>query len=158
MKRQPRGGCTPVSAALAARWRPVRAAAVLYGLVAAGTVIGAVARVLLGLATRAVLDPAFPWDTALVNTLGSFLIGFYATLTEPDGRVFASPRQRLFVMGGFCGGFTTFSIFSLDTLLLARTGELTLAALNVGGSVAAWLLSVWAGYLLGSKLNRLGGA
>jgi len=158
MKLQPPAGRAPDPSTPAERWRQVRAAAVLYGLVAAGTVIGGVARALVGLATRAALDPAFPWDTALVNTLGSFLIGFYATLTEPDGRVFASSRQRLFVMGGFCGGFTTFSIFSLDTLLLARTGALSLAALNVGGSVAAWLLAVWVGYLLGSKLNRLGGA
>jgi CrcB protein len=90
-----------------------------------------------------------------VNVLGSFLIGLYASLSEPDGRLLASPAQRQFVMAGFCGGFTTFSIFSLETLLLVDRQEFGPAIIYVAVSVALWLVSVWIGYGIGSKLNRL---
>jgi CrcB protein len=127
----------------------------LYAAVAAGSALGALARYLCSVAAVALLGPAFPWGTLTVNVLGSFLIGLYASLSEPDGRLLASPAQRQFVMAGFCGGFTTFSIFSLETLLLVDRQEFDLAAIYVTVSVALWLASVWIGYRIGSKMNRL---
>ncbi len=129
----------------------------LYLAVAAGGALGSVVRYLCSLGVLALLGPAFPWGTLVVNTAGSFLIGFYATLTEPDGRLFASPATRQFVMAGFCGGFTTFSVFSLETIRLAEAGALGLAGANLLGSVALWLAAVWAGHRLARRINRLRG-
>lgn len=137
-------------------WQRFSQRGLLYLLVAAGTVIGGVLRALMGMGTEALLGTGFPWDMLVVNTAGSFAIGFYATVTGPDGRVLAGSRQRLFVMAGVCSGFTTFSIFSLDTLLLAQAGAWLAAGLNIGGSLAAWLVAVWAGYLLAAQYNRRG--
>ena len=128
----------------------------LYGAVGLGAALGSLARGLVSLGLLAALGPAFPWGTLAVNVLGSFLIGLYATLSEPGGRLFASPAQRQFVLAGFCGGFTTFSIFSLEVVLLVERGNVGLAAVNLGASAVSWLLAVWAGYRLGLRLNRLG--
>ncbi len=92
-----------------------------------------------------------------VNVTGSFIIGFYSALTGPDGRLLASPRQRQFVMVGICGGYTTFSAFSLETLRLVQSGNLPAALLNIGISVAGWLTAVWIGHALATRINRLRG-
>ncbi len=138
------------------RLHNARDALLLYAAVAAGTAIGGILRALVSVAIG---DPgiAFPWATLTVNVLGSFAIGFIATLTAPDGRLFLSVRQRQFVMIGVCGGFTTFSVFSLETFRLLAAGRFALAGVNVGGSVCAWLLAVWAGSALAARLNRPGG-
>jgi fluoride exporter len=127
----------------------------LYGAVGVGSALGALARYLCTLAMVALLGPAFPWGTLAVNVLGSFLIGLYATVTEPDGRLRASPAQRQFVIAGFCGGFTTFSIFSLETLLLVGRQAFGLAVIYMAASVVLWLISVWIGHRAGARLNRL---
>jgi fluoride exporter len=127
----------------------------LYVAVGAGSALGALARYLCTLAMVGLLGPAFPWGTLAVNVLGSFLIGLYATVTEPDGRLRASPAQRQFVIAGFCGGFTTFSIFSLETLLLVERQVFGLAVIYIAASVILWLISVWIGYRTGARLNRL---
>src|SRR5262249_61126508 len=75
-----------------------------------------------GVAAR-LIGETFPWGTMIVNIIGSFIIGFFATLTGPDGRVFADTLTRQFVMIGLCGGYTTFSSFSLQTLALGQAGE-----------------------------------
>jgi CrcB protein len=133
-------------------------AARLYLAVGLGSGIGAVARYLCSLGLIAMLGDGFPWGTLAVNIVGSFIIGLYATLTEPDGRIFARATTRQFVLAGFCGGFTTFSIFSLETLRLAEAGNLTLASVNVATSVVLWLAAVGAGFRLAQRLNRLKGA
>ena len=106
---------------------------------------------------RATSEQTFPWATLIVNVTGSFIIGFFATLTGPDGRVFVGTEGRQFVMTGICGGYTTFSSFSLQTLNLVRDGEMVLAGSNIGLSFLLCLLSVWAGHIAASALNQLKG-
>jgi fluoride exporter len=127
----------------------------LYAAVGVGSALGALARFASAIGLVALLGPGFPWGTLMVNVLGSFLIGLYASLSEPDGRLLASPAERQFVMAGFCGGFTTFSIFSLETLLLVERHAFGLAGIYVAVSLVLWLVSVWAGHQFGARMNRL---
>src|SRR5215475_10531585 len=130
--------------------------AVLYACVAAGGMLGSVARYLASLLIPVVAG--FPWPTLFVNIVGSFIIGFYSTLAGPDGRLFASTRQRQFVMTGFCGGYTTFSAFSLETFRLLHGGMIKTALTYIAVSVVTWLLAVWLGHVLASRINRLKGS
>jgi CrcB protein len=95
----------------------------------------------------------FPWGTLFVNVSGSFIIGLFATLTGPDGRWLAPATFRQFFMLGICGGYTTFSSFSLQTLALAENGQWFRAAANSVLSVVLCLVGVWLGHLLASTLN-----
>src|SRR5207248_1696428 len=95
----------------------------------------------------------FPWGTLLVNISGSFAIGFFATLTGPDGRWLVNPTARQFFMIGVCGGYTTFSSFSFQTLNLLEDGEWLYAGANVLLSVLLCLAGVWLGHLLAGALN-----
>jgi fluoride exporter len=126
----------------------------LYLLIALGGALGSVLRFFLGnLFAATQIGAVFPLGTLVINITGSFLIGLIYTLTEPDGRWFASPEIRLFLMTGICGGYTTFSAFSLQTLNLARGGEWFHAGANVVGSVVLCLIAVWLGHLLAAILN-----
>lgn len=130
----------------------------IYFWIALGSAIGGAARFACsGLAAR-LIGETFPWGTLLVNVAGSFVIGFFATATAPDGRIFVGSDARQFVMSGICGGFTTFSSFSLQTLNLARDGEMLLAGANIAGSVALCLVAVWLGHIAAVALNQLKGA
>jgi fluoride exporter len=129
--------------------------AILYACVAAGGMLGSIARYLVALLVPPL--SGFPLATLFVNVTGSFIIGYYSTLSGPDGRWFASTRQRQFVMTGICGGYTTFSAFSLDTFRLAQGGMRATALLNIAISVVTWLVAVWFGHVLASRLNRLKG-
>ena len=126
-----------------------------YIAVALGSIVGGVARYLVSVVFLSQLGGGFPWGTLFVNVTGSFIIGFYAALTGPDGRLFVSPRQRQFVMVGICGGYTTFSAFSLETLRLVQSGDIQAASLNLFVSVVGWLAAVWLGHALAARLNRL---
>ena len=125
----------------------------LYLLVAVGGALGSVARFWLSTLVAARVGDSFPWGTLLINVTGSFIIGFFATLTGPEGRFAAGAEGRIFVMTGLCGGFTTFSAFSLQTLNLAREGDWLRASGNIVGSVVICLAAVWLGHLLATLLN-----
>jgi fluoride exporter len=126
-----------------------------YLWIAVGSALGGVARYWCSGVAARLIGETFPWGTIIVNIVGSFIIGFFATLTGPDGRIFADTLTRQFVMIGFCGGYTTFSSFSLQTLALLQDGEWLLASANIALSVIACLLAVWAGYALAASVNAL---
>jgi fluoride exporter len=126
-----------------------------YISVALGSIVGAVARFLVSVLLVSQFGDGFPWGTLFVNVTGSFVIGFYAALTGPDGRLFVSARQRLFVMVGICGGYTTFSAFSLETLRLVQSGKVQTAFVYLLVSAITWIAGVWIGHALASRLNRL---
>ena len=130
----------------------------LYLVVAAGGALGTISRYLVSGMVANAFGETFPWGTLIINVTGSFIIGFFWTLTAPDGRLFVSGSTRKFVMTGFCGGFTTFSSFSLQTLNLLRDGEWLPAAGNILGSVTLWMLGVWLGALAAATFNQLKGA
>src|SRR6202051_547194 len=122
-----------------------------YLWVAIGGALGSVGRFWLsGLVSATRYGETFPLGTLIINVTGSFIIGFFATLTGPDGRVFLGSTARQFVMVGMCGGYTTFSSFSLQTLSLMNDGEWLRAGGNVGLSVVLCLIAVWGGYVLAS--------
>ena len=91
------------------------------------------------------LGETFPLGTLFVNVSGSFVIGFFATITDSGGPFLVSPRVRQFVMIGILGGYTTFSSFSLQTLELARAGDWLRAGLNSVLSLVCCLVAVWLG-------------
>lgn len=126
-----------------------------YIAVALGSIVGAVARFLVSVLSVSQFGDGFPWGTLFVNVTGSFAIGFYAALTGPDGRLFASPRQRQFVMVGICGGYTTFSAFSLETLRFVQSGKVQTALVYLLVSAVTWIASVWIGHAWAARLNRL---
>jgi CrcB protein len=126
---------------------------IIYLWIALGSALGGVARYACqGWAARFISD-TFPWGTLLVNIAGCSFIGFFATFTGSDGRVIVGPPMRQFVMVGICGGYTTFSSFSLDALILARDGEWTKAAGYVFGSLLFCLLGVWLGHAAAVAVN-----
>ncbi len=126
-----------------------------YFWIAIGSALGGIARYWSSGVAARLIGETFPWGTIIVNVVGSFIIGFFATITGPDGRIFASTLTRQFVMIGFCGGFTTFSAFSLQTLNLANDGEWLQAGGNIVLSVVLCLIAVWLGYMLAASFNVL---
>jgi CrcB protein len=124
-----------------------------YLWVALGSMIGGVTRFWVsGLVTER-LGKVFPWDILLINITGSFVIGVLGALTSAGGRLtdFRSFGVS-FLMIGVCGGYTTFSSFSLGTLRLARDGEWLYVGGYVTGSVVFCLVAVWLGWWLGQKI------
>ena len=95
----------------------------------------------------------FPWGTLLVNVSGSFIIGLFATATGPEGRWLVPVTFREFFMLGVCGGYTTFSSFSLQTLTLAEDGQWLKAGANCVLSLVLCLVGVWVGHVLASAIN-----
>jgi CrcB protein len=91
----------------------------------------------------------FPVGTLLVNVSGSFAIGFFAGLADPLGPFLISPRFRQFFTIGICGGYTTFSSFSLQTLDLVQEGDWLKAFLNILLSVVGCIAAVWLGRVAG---------
>ena len=118
--------------------------------VAAGGALGSVARYLVGIASTKAFGLAFPWGTLIVNVAGSFLIGVFVELFALKADL---PQEaRVFLTVGICGGFTTFSTFSLDTYRLLDEGHAAQAGANAFGSLAAGLVAVWLGLKVGQAL------
>jgi len=110
-----------------------------------------------GVVARA-FGETFPWGTLLINVTGSLVIGFFNTITGPDGRLLVATTARQFVMIGICGGYTTFSSFSLQTLNLSREGEWLRAGGNVVLSVTLCLIAVWTGHIAAAGINQMKGS
>ena len=117
--------------------------------VAVGGALGSVARFWLTGAMTALTGPRFPWGTLLINVAGSFVIGLVAGVTLTPARVSMHPDIRIFLMTGVCGGFTTFSAFSLQTLDLLQTGDAVPAFGYAVGSVVLCVVGTYCGWLLG---------
>ncbi|AWI09563.1 fluoride efflux transporter CrcB [Ereboglobus luteus] len=127
----------------------------LYFWIALGSAIGGLARFALSGFVAHHVGETFPWGTFIVNVSGSFLIGFFATITAPDGRFLVGITARQFVMTGIFGGFTTYSSFSIQTLALAREGEWFHAGANATLTFVICFLAVWLGYVCATFINNL---
>jgi len=130
---------------------------IAYLYVALGSALGGVLRHWLNVIITEKFNDGFPWGVLFINIVGSFVIGFFAALTT-EGRFVVSDEIKLFVMAGLCGGFTTFSAFSLQTLNLAQAGDFSRAGLNIILSVALCLFFVWMGYVAAGAINQMKGS
>jgi CrcB protein len=132
---------------------------IAYLWVALGGALGSVSRYWLSGLVAARFGETFPLGTLVINVTGSFLIGVFAAFAAPEGRL--DPQSRVFatqfVMIGICGGYTTFSSFSLQTLRLMQEREWLSAGGNILLSVVLCLIAVWLGYLLGGTFNSMKG-
>jgi CrcB protein len=120
-----------------------------------GGALGTLARYAVSV-LAAPISRQLPLGTILINISGSFVIGLFGTLTLAHGRFPVSENIRLFVMVGLCGGYTTFSSFSLQTLDLLRAGLVARAGVNIAASVIFCVAAVALGHLAAAQLN--GGA
>ena len=121
-------------------------------MVVLGGAVGTLARYLISVAALPI-SQNLPWGTIGINILGSFIIGLFGTLTLAHGRFPVSENIRLFVMIGICGGFTTFSSFSLQTLDLLRNGARVRAAVNVVAAVVLCVSAVALGHFIATGFN-----
>jgi CrcB protein len=129
-----------------------------YLFVGVGSALGGIARYWASGIIANRYGQSFPWGTLFVNVTGSFAIGLFATLTSPNGRWLVGPSGRNFFMTGICGGYTTFSSFSLQTLNLIQDDEWLYAGGNAAFNVILCMLGVWLGHILAASLNPGRGA
>ena len=120
-----------------------------YLWIALGGALGSVARFWMSGVIAERFDSKFPWGTIFVNITGSFLIGIFSAMSERGGQLADAATLRQFLVVGICGGYTTFSAFSVQTLDLMRVGNWLAATGNVLASVLVCLVAVWLGHLLG---------
>ena len=129
----------------------------IYLWIALGSALGGTARFALSGFVARQIGETFPWGTFIINVSGSFIIGLFATLTDPDGRLLVGGTTRQFVMTGILGGFTTYSSFSLQTLALAREGDWLRAGANAFGTFILCFVAVWLGHVCAASINSLKG-
>ena len=132
---------------------------IAYLWVALGGALGSVSRYWLSGLVANRFGHTFPWGTLVINVTGSFVIGVIGALASPEGRMDSPSRAfaTQFLMIGICGGYTTFSSFSWQTLRLLQDREWLYAGGNVLLSVTLCMIAVWLGYALGSALSSMKG-
>jgi CrcB protein len=125
---------------------------IAYLWVALGGALGSVSRYWLSGVVAARFGETFPWGTLVINATGSFLIGVIGALASPEGRMDSESRAfaTQFLMIGICGGYTTFSSFSWQTLQRLQDRDWLYAGGNIVLSVVLCLIAVWLGWMLGS--------
>jgi CrcB protein len=123
--------------------------------VAAGGALGSALRYGLNRWLTQILGDALPWGTILINIAGSFVIGLFTALFAGATGASTPVEMRQFVLVGVCGGFTTFSSFSLQTLTLFEAGEPGRALLNIALSLTLCLIAVALGFMLPGALTSL---
>ena len=128
-----------------------------YIWVAIGGALGSVGRYWLSGFIAEGIGGSFPWGTLIVNVSGSFLIGVVGAMASPEGRMDPQSRQfaSQFLIYGICGGYTTFSSFSLATLKHLQDRQWLYAGGNIVLSVVLCMIAVWIGWLVGSVLNSM---
>jgi protein CrcB len=126
-----------------------------YVWIGVGGALGSIARAWLAITVARITGPQFPWGTVLINIVGSFLIGLFGTLTASHGRFVVPPEVRVFVMIGICGGFTTFSSFSLQTFELMRDGRGGQAMGNIALSVILCVIATAVGHYAATGVHAL---
>lgn len=133
---------------------------IAYLWIALGGALGSVARYAVGGLIGDRLGLSVQWGTLAVNVTGSFIIGFLGAVVAPEGKLTSQSRVLVtqLLITGVCGGYTTFSSFSLQTLNLLRDGEWLYAGANVVLSVVLCMIAVWLGFLLGSVFNSVKGS
>lgn len=119
-------------------------------IVGAGSFFGGGARYLVSRLMQTVAAGLFPWGTFAVNILGCLLIGLFYGLDA--GGQWISPRVRLALTTGFCGGFTTFSTFINEGSLMLKDGNYGLLALYFAGSLLLGFIALAAGYQIAKAL------
>ena len=129
-----------------------------YLWVAIGGALGSMMRYGLSGVVMQMTGGTFPYGTMFVNVSGALLIGILASLAAPESPFFMPSPARLFLMTGICGGYTTFSTFSLESFNLLRQGEVRSAFANMLLSVVLCVLAVWIGYSAVLLLSRSKGA
>ncbi len=126
-----------------------------YLAVMGGGALGVGARMALSSFIAGRFGELFPWGTIVVNISGCFVIGLFAGLSGPDGPLFLPPWVRQFVMLGLLGGYTTYSSFSLQTILLLQDGQFSAALGNIFGTLLLCLAATWSGLFLAQVISRL---
>ena len=119
-------------------------------LVAFGGMLGSIARYWLAGVIQRLDGAEFPFGTLGVNVLGSFIVGVVMALSLERGTL--PPNARIFLAIGLCGGFTTMSTFSYETMALLRDGQAILGLGNVAATLIACLVAVWLGQVIGRIL------
>ena len=126
-----------------------------YLWIAIGSALGGMARYWCSGVAARLIGETFPWGTIIVNIVGSFIIGFFATLTGPDGRIFADTLTRQFVMIGILRRLYHLLLLQPANAGLVQDGEWWLAGANIALSVVACLVAVWLGFVLAASINSL---
>jgi fluoride exporter len=123
----------------------------LFWIVGFGGFLGSIARYVAGLLIPRTSTETFPMSTFLVNIFGSLLIGLFYGISSKNN--WLNPEWRLFLTTGFCGGFTTFSTFSYESLGLIESGNTTTALIYIVSSFVFGLLAAWLGYFISNFIG-----
>jgi CrcB protein len=125
-----------------------------YLWVAIGGALGSMMRYGFSGVVAQMTGGTFPYGTMFVNVTGALLIGIFASISAPQSRFFVPSAARMFLMTGICGGYTTFSTFSLESFNLLREGEVRPALANMLLSVVLCVFAVWIGYSAALVVSR----